>query len=89
MRSTRPSRLMRRANLERRPASCGDSRVPFNVLRRRFTGVDAFTPEELERRLRGAGFDDVERHHTGRVWQIMRGVKQGQSEVDESSDPTN
>jgi ubiquinone/menaquinone biosynthesis C-methylase UbiE len=48
-----------------------------NVLRRRVTGVDAFTSGELERRLRGAGFDDVGRHHTGRVWQIMRGVKRG------------
>jgi SAM-dependent methyltransferase len=51
-----------------------------NVLCRRVAGVGAFTSHELEARLRGAGFEDVGRHHTGCVWQIVCGVKPGRSE---------
>jgi SAM-dependent methyltransferase len=51
-----------------------------NVLRRRVTGVDAFASAELESRLRGASFDEVECHHAGRIWQIVCAVNPGSSE---------
>jgi SAM-dependent methyltransferase len=47
--------------------------------RRRLFGVDAFSPREMESRLVGAGFADVQCHYAQRLWMIMSAYKPAES----------
>lgn len=68
----RPGGRLSISTFRRRP---GELSARVARVRKAWSGMDAFLPEQLEAMLQSAGFSDVNCHHAKGVWLIMSATK--------------